>query len=334
MASRDVIRITLTVAGTLMVLWVLWLVREVLLLIGVAAFLALAMEPAVTFFQRFVKSRGLAVAGVVVLILAFLTLFFAAIGPPIVAQTDRLIDNLPELGEDLRDDSTLLGRLERQFDLTERLQDAAGKVSQAVARVPSFVGTVFGLVADFLVVMVLTIYFLLNAPEIKKGGIKLLPPGKQKKTAEVSDLVFAKVGGWMEGVLLIAFIAGVISFVVLAVLGVPYPAALAMWVAIADMIPMVGAMLGAVVCITVAFFTGAVPGVVATIFFLIYQQVENYVIAPRVMKRSVDVSAAAVIIAVLVGGTLLGPIGVLLAVPAAASLKVIAQQTWLNKQSA
>lgn len=323
MPTRDVVRITLAISATLFGLFLLYRIRHVLILVGVAAFLSLALEPAVTFIQKHLKSRGAAVAVMVTLILCFLGLFFASIVPPIVEQTQSFIDNVPELKESLEDRSSPLGRLEREFGLTEKLKSGAENLAGSVSNLPKVFGTVFGLIADILVVLVLTLYFLLHAPGIKKEGIRLVPEGKRKRTAEVSEVVFSKVGGWMEGNIVISLIAGLVSFAALALIGVPYAAPLAMWVAIADLIPMVGAMLGAAVCIVVAFFSGMTQGIVTSVFFLVYQQIENYLIGPRVMKRTVDVSAASVIIAALVGGTLLGPLGILLAVPAAASIKVI-----------
>lgn len=324
--TRDVARITVAVAATLFGLYLLYQIRHVLMLVGVAAFLALALEPAVTFLQKYLRSRGAAVAGVIVLILAFLGLFFASIVPPIIRQSQAFIENVPELQQSLQDASTPLGRAERQFHLVEKLQKGASDLAGSLSRLPTLFGTVFGLIADLLVVLVLMLYFLLHAPAIKHEGIQLVPEARRRRTAEIADLVFSKVGGWMEGNIVVSVFAGIAAFAALAIIGVPYAAPLAMWVAIADLIPMVGAMLGAAVCVVVAFFSGFGHAIAAVIFFLVYQQVENYFIGPRVMKRTVDVSAASVIIAALVGGTLLGPVGVLLAVPAAASLKVIAAE--------
>lgn len=333
MATKDVVRITLAVAATLFGLFLLYRVRHVLILLAVAAFLALALEPAVTFLQKHLKARGAAVGVMITLIVAFLAVFFASIVPPIVRQTQSFVDSLPELRESLKDRSSPLGRIEQQFRLTDRLESGAEDLAGSLSSLPRVFGTVFGLIADLLVVLVLTLYFLLHAPAIKKEGIRLVPEARRKRTAEVSEVVFSKVGGWMEGNIVVSLIAGIVSFAALALIGVPYAAPLAMWVAIADLIPMVGAMLGAAVCVVVAFFSGVAPGILTSIFFLVYQQIENYLIGPRVMKRTVDVSAASVIIAALIGGTLLGPLGVLLAVPAAASVKVIANEVWLPQST-
>ena len=332
MPSRDVARVTIVIAATLLFLYCVYLMRHVVFLVGISAFLAVAMEPGVTFLQRVTKSRAAAVGVMILAIILFVTLFIASIAPPIVRQTNNFIDSLPELRQDLEDRTTTLGDLQRRFDITGKLDDAAQNLTGSLADLPKYFGSVLGFVADFLVILFLALYFLLHAPTMKAEGVRLLPPERRRQAAHFVDVVFTRVGGWMQGNILVSVIAGIVSFIALFAIGVPYPAALAMWVAIADLIPMVGAMLGAVVCVTVAFFAGLVPGILTTAFFLVYQQVENYLIAPRVMRRAVDVSAVAVIIAALVGGSLLGPVGVLLAVPAAASLKVIAHELWLDRE--
>lgn len=329
MSTRDVVRITIAVAATLAGLSALVLIRHILLLLVVAAFLAIAMEPAITFIQRYIKGRKLAITLMLLAVIGFFGLFFAAIGPPIFKQVNNFIDDIPKYQRQLKDDSTVLGSLERRFDITEKLERAGNAASKAGAVLEG----VAGAVADLLVVIALTVYILVNLPKLKEQASQLVPTSKRRRTMDLTDLVFSKVGGWMEGNIFISIIAGGVSFLVLWRAGVPFPAALAMWVAIADMIPMVGAALGAAVCVIVAFFTGVVPGIVTLVFFVIYQQVENYIISPRVMKRTVDVSALAVIIAALVGAKLLGVVGVLLAVPAAASLKVLAKELWLDKRT-
>jgi len=338
MTSKEVFRITATAAATLLLVslgaFCVYLARHVLLLIAVGAFLAIAMEPAVGFLQRFIKSRKIAVAILLLALVGAISLFIASIVPPILTQVDTLLENIPEYQRQLEDDSTFLGRMEQRFDLTSRLRDGVEGASNALSNFGSVFGTLASALADLLVVLALTVYFLVNLPKLKKQGYELLPTARRRKAIGLIEQVFDKVGGWMEGNILISVIAGFVSFVALLLIGVPFPAALAMWVAIADLIPMVGAMLGAVVCVAVAFFSGIVPGAITLIFFIAYQQIENYVISPRVMKRTVDVSALAVIIAALIGGTLLGPVGVLVAVPAAASLKVIAKELWLAPRAA
>jgi predicted PurR-regulated permease PerM len=264
--------------------------------------------------------------------------FIASVVPPISAQVANLIDNIPQYSQTLQDENSTVGRLFIRYNIPQRLQSVVGDASSFARSIPSVFGAVFGTVAsvitNFLVVLVLTLYFLINAPRIKREGLRLLPEDRRVRAAAVADKVFGKVGGWMEGNILISVVAGIVAFVGLLLIRVPYPHALAMWVAIADLIPMVGALLGALVCTVVAAIAlGPVKGAITLAFFLAYQQVENYVIQPRIMKRTVDVSPATVILSAMAGGTLLGPIGVLLAVPAAASIKVVANEMMHNNQT-
>jgi predicted PurR-regulated permease PerM len=325
--NRDVVRITFLVALTIFGLWLIYALRHVVLLAGVSAFLAIALEPSVTFIQRLVRSRGLAVGVMLVTLVLAVAAFVASVAPPISAQVSNLIDNIPKYSKTLQDEKTPVGRLFTRYNVPDRLKSTVGNASTWAKGIGSVFGTVASVVTNLLVVLVLTLYFLINAPRIKHEGLRLLPPARRARTAAVVDKVFGKVGGWMEGNILISVIAGMVAFVGLLLIGVPYPHALAMWVAISDLIPMVGALLGALICTAVAAIAlGPIKGAITLAFFLAYQQLENYLIQPRVMKRTVDVSPATVIISAMAGGTLLGPVGVLLAVPAAASIKVVANE--------
>ena len=327
-------RATLLVALTVFGLWLIYALRHVVLLAGVSAFLAIALEPGVTSIQRLVRSRGLAVAVMLVALILATAAFVASVAPPISAQVANLIDNIPRYSKTLQDEHTTVGRLFTRYNVPDRLRAAVGNASTWAKGIGSVFGTVASVITNLLVVLVLTLYFLINAPRIKQEGLRLLPSSRRVRAAAMADKVFGKVGGWMEGNILISIIAGIVAFVGLLLIRVPYPHALAMWVAISDLIPMVGAMLGALVCTAVAAIAlGPVKGVITLLFFLAYQQVENYFIQPRVMKRTVDVSPATVILSAMAGGTLLGPVGVLLAVPAAASIKVVANELMHNNQT-
>lgn len=321
--SRDVARVTLVVAATAFGLWLLYQVRQVILLAGVSIFLAIALEPAVSFLQRFVRSRGLSVLVLLVILLLAIVGFVAAIGPPLTREVGQLADDLPRYASDLQDDSTALGRLERRFDLTGKLESAVSSVTGFVGQLGVVVGAIFTAITNLLVVTALTVSFLARAPQLKAEGLRFVPAERRQRTAQVMEEIFAKVGGWLEGNVLTSLIAGIVSFIAMVIIGVPYPAALAIWVAITDLVPMIGALFGALVCVTVAFFDGVGTGIATLVFFLIYQQLENLVIQPRMMKRTVDLSATAVILSALIGGALLGPLGVLLGVPGAAAVKIL-----------
>jgi len=173
------------------------------------------------------------------------------------------------------------------------------------------------------------VYFLLDLPKLVTGATRLVPPARRDRFGSLAMVVFERISGYMVGQLAVSAIAGLTSLVVLSVLRIPYSLPLAMWVALAALVPMVGSMLGAVPAAIVAFTVSLPVGIGTLLFFVAYQQVENYVVAPRVMRRAVDISPAAVILAALIGATLLGFVGALLAIPVAASIKVFVQEIWV-----
>jgi predicted PurR-regulated permease PerM len=166
----------------------------------------------------------------------------------------------------------------------------------------------------------------MSLSRIRAGSLKLVPKSKRERASALMDPILEKIGGYIAGQIIVGLIAGVVSFIFLAIAGVPFPVALALWVALAALIPLVGATIGAIPAVIVAFFSSTGLGIATLVFFLIYQQVENYIIAPRVMTKAVDVSPAAVLLAALIGGSLLGFVGALMAIPAAASLKLVMQE--------
>jgi len=185
-----------------------------------------------------------------------------------------------------------------------------------------------------ITILVLTIYFTMSLSRIRSGSLKLVPKSRRTRVGELADPILEKIGGYIAGQITVAFIAAILSLIFLTVTGVPFPIALSLWVLLAALIPLVGATLGAIPAVIVAFFDSSTLGIATLVFFLIYQQVENYVIAPKVMNKAVDISPAAVLLAALVGGTLLGFVGALMAIPAAAAIKLIVQEVVLPKAEA
>jgi predicted PurR-regulated permease PerM len=337
-STSTVVRITLTVAGVGLLLYGLYLIRSILVLVLVAAFLAVALDPVVRALGRLRLKRSRAVLVVLLGTLLFVAAFVASVTPPLVKQTERLATQIPKFAEDLSTHSKRFQELEKRYDISMRLRSA-------VSNVPSIAGKSLGgalgvarsvgrAVFSVLTVMILTIYFLIDLPNLIAGAARLFPASRRDRLQHNAQIVFDRISGYMIGNIGVSIVAGVTSGIALALLGVPYALPLAMWVAIADLIPMVGAMLGAVPAVIVAFFSGAWTGIGTVAFFAVYQQVENYVVSPRVMKRAVDISPAAVVLAALIGGTLLGFVGALLAIPLAASIKVLTQEIWLPRQQA
>ncbi|HEU4426623.1 MAG TPA: AI-2E family transporter, partial [Pilimelia sp.] len=183
-----------------------------------------------------------------------------------------------------------------------------------------------------LTIFVLTIYFMASFDRLKGAAYQLVPRSRRERVALIGDEILAKVGAYIAGALAIAVLAGFSTYVFLLILGVAYPFALAVVVAVCDLIPQIGATLGAVVVSIVGFATSVPVGIACVIFFVIYQQLENYLIYPKVMRRSVQVSDLAAIIAALLGVALLGVIGALIAIPAVAAIQLILREVVVPRQ--
>ncbi len=335
-SSATVVRITVLVVGVLLLLYGLYLVRQIAVLVIVALFLAIGLEPLVRTLMRFRFPRGLAVAAVFVFAVLVVVAFIASVTPPLVRQTQRLAVTVPDLADDLSQRSTRFGELDERFDISGRVQEAVSNIPDFVA---SSAGNALGVVRSvgravfsILTVTILAIYFMLDLPKLIAGGAKLVPKSRRQRTQKLAEVVFGRISGYMVGQLGVSLVAGITSTIALTLLHVPYSLPLGIWVGLSALIPMVGATLGAIPAVIVAFLSSTWTGIGTAVFFVIYQQVENYVVSPRVMRQAVDISPAAVILAALVGATLLGFVGALLAIPIAASLKVIAQEVWVPRQ--
>jgi predicted PurR-regulated permease PerM len=327
-------QVTLVVVGVLALLSAAWRVRNILILVLIAAVLAIGLDPAVRFLQRLRLPRGWGVAAIFVASLAFIVGFAALVIPPLVREIGGLAQDIPEYLRELREDGGWLGDQVRRYDLDTKLQEL---VRDLPAKVSQSFGTIFGVtrsVASFifngLTVAILTIYFLLALPRIRRTADDLLEDEREPVVNEAIE----RVSGYVSGNIIVSVIAGIVTFIFLSIVGVPFAAALAMWVAIADLIPTVGATLGAIACVGVAAATGTFELIATIAFYVVYQQVENYVIVPRVMRKSVDVSPALVIVSVLIGGSLAGFAGALLALPVAAAAKVVIRDFWMKPRLA
>jgi predicted PurR-regulated permease PerM len=189
-------------------------------------------------------------------------------------------------------------------------------------------GTLFNLVT----VAILMIYFMLSLPRMRRTSAMLFAPERRAQAEIVIDESIGRIGGYVSGNLLTSLICGVLAMIALVVLGVPFAIPLGVWAGIADLIPAVGAYLGAIPAVIVAFFSSPITGVLALVYFVVYQQFENYYIVPKVMQGAVNLSPAAVIVSTLIGGSLFGFAGALLALPVAATIKVILSEMWLRER--
>lgn len=308
--------------------------RSVLILLLVSAFLAIGLNPTVTWLER----HGLPRKGAIAVVFAGVILFFVGFGlavvPPVLHQGTEFAANVPHYLDRLQHNSTV-NDLNNRYHVLDNARKyiQSGRIgTQAVGGVVGLGQLVLGGVFSMLTVLILTLYFLGSLPDIKATAYRLVPRSRRARVGLLADEILTKVGGYVAGALTIALFAGVSAFVFLLVAGTPYPLALAMLVAVTDLIPLIGATLGAIV-VTLVCFTVSVPvGVACAVFFIVYQQVENYVIYPRVMGRSVDVNPAATIVAALLGGALLGVLGALLAIPSAAAIQLVLREVIMPRQ--
>lgn len=328
-------RAVLTVVGLIVAvaaaLWIVWLTRRIVTWVVIAMFLAVALNPVVDAFQRWLRLRR-----VLAISLTFLLGIVLAAGvllllvPPLIDAGQQLADNAPGYVDRLGE-TRLVQELDQRYDVVDRLKeffsDVPDKLGGAGAAVSVAQSLLSGLLGG-LTVLVLTFLFLIYGRQFRVQAVATLPRHARDRYETLLDRIYKSVGGYVAGNLLVSIIAGVSAFVTLKIFGIPAAAALAFWVAIADLVPLVGATVGAIPAVAVAFFSGWPIGVGVAIYFLLYQQIENHFVQPMVMRRTTSLNPLAVLVAVLVGAQLLGILGALLAIPAASMIKIVLADWW------
>jgi predicted PurR-regulated permease PerM len=300
---------------------------SILVLIFIALFLAIGLNPAISRLRSWGLPRGLAVAVVALTVLLLLCGGVFALIPPLVTQTGQLVENVPGFIASLQRNETINDLLQR-YDVVNKVQGAldAGTVTNALGGVVGGAKLLFGTIFNVLTVLVLVIYFMAAFDRIKEGAYSLVPLSRRQRVRLLTDEILTKVGAYMVGALAIAVLAGVCTWAFAMIVGLSYPFALAVVVAVCDLIPQIGATLGAVIVSLVGLASSLTTGIVCIVFFLIYQQVENYLIYPNVMRRSVKVSDVAAVTAALLGVGLFGVIGALIAIPMVAAIQLIVRE--------
>jgi predicted PurR-regulated permease PerM len=324
-----VIGLFLVVAALLAFVYYAWHVITWLL---IALFLALALNPAVEFFERRGLRRGWASAVVFFLaLLAFVGLGFLLI-PPLVDQVRQFIEAVPDFVDDLTAGRGPLGFLQEDYQIVDKVRQAvqergAGEVLGITAAGVAVARGVVSAVVGAVAIAFLTFFMLLEGPRVHARFLAFLPEGTRPSWERVSSDIYRTVGGYVTGNLLISVIAGVASAVVLFVLGSDYAVALAVVVAVLDLVPLAGATLAAVIVSTVAFIElGWIKGIVVVAFFVVYQQLENHILQPVIYGRTVQLSPLAVLVAVLIGAELAGILGALAAIPVAGIVQAVVRE--------
>ncbi|MFC4123112.1 AI-2E family transporter [Nonomuraea zeae] len=307
---------------------------SVLIVISMALFLAVGLNPVVEWLQQRGVARRLAIAAVFLLVIACFTGFAFAIVPALSDQAGQFVKQLPSYVAQLQNNPQVR-ELDQRYGLLERGAQylTSGQLGQQLfGGILGVASIVISAVFTTLTLLILTLYFLAALPSITRTGYRLVPKSRRPRVQMLGDEILRRVGGYVAGNLLISLIAGVTTFIFLSIAGVPYALPLSIIVAITDLIPLIGAGIGAAIATLSALFVSLPVTIATLVFFIVYQQVENYWIAPKVMKSSVDVPAATTIVAALIGGTLLGVVGALLAIPAAAALQLIVAEVVLPRQ--
>ncbi len=298
--------------------------RSVLILIGLAMFIAAGLDPVVRWLCRHRVPRWAAVVVVIIGVVAVIAGFLAAAVPPLAAQTTALVHQMPHYMHQLQDHNSTLGRLNTRYHIQQRITNLIStKGSSLVGGVLGAGALVLSAVSSMVLVLVLSVYFLASLPQTKLFAYRLVPHSRRARVILIGDEILAKVGGFMLGNILTSLIAGLGTFVWMLIFGIPYPVLLGLLVALLDLVPVIGSTVGGAV-VTLVALTVSVPVAIGTLVFYIgYRLAEDYLIVPRVMGRTVQVPAIVSMVAVLVGGVLLGIVGALIAIPAAAGIRVV-----------
>lgn len=317
---------TCGVALVLLALVSIWVVRDVLVLALVAMFIAVSLDPAVRWLVRHHVRRPFAVTLMFLAALGFVATVMGLVIPPLAQEVTALSRDLPGYLSDLDQRSQTFRKLSTRYGFDQTLRDLADELPRRIGTSAlGFFQRFLGALASTLLVLVLAIYFMADLPRIRRLIPQAFPVAMRERARRVVDVVFDKVGSYMIGGISVSLIASTVAFVSLTVLGVPFALPLAMLVFLTAFIPQIGASLGAVICVIAAAVAKGIwpTAVLVLLVFIVYQQLENYIIAPRVFQRTVNLPAVGVLLAALIGGTLLGLIGALMAIPVAAAIKAL-----------
>ncbi|WP_225847111.1 AI-2E family transporter [Streptomyces sp. HPF1205] len=298
---------------------------ELLTLLLLSAFIAVSLEPVVAWLCRRGLRRGWSVAAVVAAFAGLLAGFVALVIPPVTAAVTALTDAVPRWRSQLHDHHSTLGRLEDRYHLIEKAQSGLGSggASKVAGGVLGAGQLVISVVTSAVIVITVTLYMMVALPTIKRFCYRFVPGTRRERVVAVSETILTRVGRFMLGNIVTSAIAGLATFVWCEVVGVPYPAAMGLFVALMDMVPIVGSTVGGVV-VSLAALSVSLPVAIATaVFYIGFRLAEDYLIMPRAMKFAVDVHPVVTVVAVLAGGSLLGVVGGLVAIPVAVALGIV-----------
>ena len=333
---RLIVKIVLVTAATLVGLYLVYQVRSVIGLLLIALFLALAVAPAVNWLHERRVPRALAI------LLVYLSMGLAIFGiglllvPPVVNGVENLSEDLPGYIDDLRNNDQFR-KYDDRYDITEKLQDQVDelptKLDDAASTLQDVTVGVFSSFVQLFAILVIAFFLLMEGPKMLEFGYSQMPKAREKRLRKIAQDISEAISGYVFGNFVISVFAGLVTYATLTILNIPFAVPLAFLYAFLDLIPLVGATIGGIlVGIVVAFFDFPGDLIVWVIVVVAYQQIENYLIQPVVYGKAVSVHPLIVIVAILIGASLLGILGALVAIPIAAAIQSVVLDWWAYRQ--
>ena len=311
----------------------------VITLLVVAFFLTLALNPLVESLTRRNVRRPAAVVTVFAGVLIVFTLLGVVVVPPVAEQGALLVEETPGYVDSVLN-SGLVRQIDQDYQVVDKLSEELNKrvtdsgfLSQVFGGVLGAGRAVLTGVFQFFTVMILTLFFLASLPKVKHAAYQMVPASRRPRVVSLSEEIMRRTGSYAIGQVAVATVNAVLSWLMMSIVGIPYAAVLAVVVGFLGLVPMVGATLGALLVCTVAVFDEPRKAIIALVYYVVYQQIENYVVVPKIMQRTVSVPGAVTVVAALAGGTLLGMLGALLAIPFAAGLLLLYEEVLLPRQA-
>jgi predicted PurR-regulated permease PerM len=305
---------------------------QIFVLVIIAIFLAMGLNPAVEFFRRRGFSRGAAVSAILGIVILFVVILTFLVVPPMVRQSTSLIDSAPAMLENLKSNS-FINDINTHYGLIDSITQKVKSISSDGTLLISAFGGIVGVGKTFisgiftaLTILVLTMYFTISLPEVIDQAIRLAPASRRPRIKALTNGIVSRIGAFVGSQITVAFIAGVVMAAISAILSLPSPIALGMLVFICGMIPLVGHFLGSTVLTIVGLTQSVSTGLIVLISYLVYQQIENYLLMPRIMRKALSIPGLVTIVSALIGASLLGLVGGILAVPVAASILLILEE--------
>jgi predicted PurR-regulated permease PerM len=337
LSTRTIVRVFFTLVALGVLLYTLYLVRSVLGLLLIAVFLAVALGPAVDRAARLKLPRAAAILAVFLCLFLSIFLIGLIVVPPIVNEVQAFAEDVPNYITDIRSNETLR-EYDDKYDITTKLEEQAAslpsRLGDAAGALQAVTVGVFSTVLQLVTVLTITFFLLLDGGRIVNFILAQLRPAHQRRLSAVGAEIYGATGGYVAGALTLATAAGISTYILLSALGVPFAVPLAVLMAFFDLIPLVGSTIGGFLVALVTLFADF-PGdtLIWIVFVVVYQQLENSVLQPLVYRRAVNLHPLAVITAILIGSSLLGVLGALVAIPIAAAIQIALKDVWAHRAS-